>query len=191
MNTLMESWPRRHRITVDEYHRMAEVGLFAPDARVELVEGEIIDMAPIGVDHNGVVNQLLALFAAAVGRKGVVQVQGAIRLDQSTELQPDVAICMPRGDFYRTAHPAPADILLIVEVSDSTLGYDRDVKLPLYARHGIPEAWIVDLRNGELRVYRSPDRGAWREQRVTAAPGVMSLLALPGVEVDLAPVFKG
>jgi Uma2 family endonuclease len=190
MSSLMESWPRRHRITVDEYYRMAEVGLLAPDARVELIEGEIIDMAPIGTDHNGVVNQLNYLFHKAVGDRGIVQIQSVVRLDRSSEPQPDVALLVPRTDFYRSAHPSPADVLLLIEVSDSTLRYDRDVKAPLYARHGIPEFWIVDLQNMSLRTYRSPVDGKYREEDSTKEPGVTPIAALPAVEVDLFGLFR-
>lgn len=191
MSSQMESWPRRHRITVDEYYRMAEVGLLAPDARVELIEGEIIDMAPIGTDHGSVVDQLARLFIRAVDEQAIVRIQGAIRLDRNSEPQPDVALLAPRVDFYRNAQPSPADILLVIEVSDSTLRYDRDVKVPLYARHGIPEVWIVDLQNGELCFYGSPEGGRYLNQSVTKDPGVMALSAMPGIEVDLSGILAG
>jgi Uma2 family endonuclease len=189
MSSLMESWPRRHRITVDEYHRMAEVGLLAPDARVELIEGEIIDMAPIGTDHCFVVDELAELFIRAAAGKARIRVQGAVRLDRSSEPQPDVALLVPRPDQYRHAHPSPADVLLLIEVSDSTLRYDRDEKVPLYARHGIPEVWIIDLPHRELRIYRTPEGGSYLDLSVTKEPGLMSVAALPGVEVDLSGIL--
>lgn len=190
MSSLMEGWPRRHRITVDEYYRMAEVGLLAPDARVELIDGEIIDMAPVGADHSSVVSDLNYLFVPAVGDRGIVRIQSPVRLDRSSEPQPDVAVLAPRDHRFRRVHPAPADVLLLIEVSDSTLRYDRDVKVPLYARHGIPEVWIVDLQNGELRTYRSPEGGGYIEQATTQKPGVMHIAALPGVVVDLAGILS-
>jgi Uma2 family endonuclease len=186
MSSLMESWPRRHRITVDEYYRMAEVGLLAPDARVELIDGEIIDMAPIGTDHGSVMDKLNRLFVTAVGERAIVRIQGAIRLDRSSEPLPDLALLAPRADFYRRAQPSPADLLLVIEVSDSTLRYDRDVKVPLYARHGVPEVWIVDLPNGELRIYRSPADGRYLDENSTAEPGVTPVAALPDIEIDLS-----
>jgi Uma2 family endonuclease len=190
MNTLMESWPRRHRITVDEYYRMAEVGLLAPDARVELIEGEIIDMAPIGIDHNSVVTQLNDLLHDAVGRRGIVQNQGVVRLDFLSEPQPDIAVLVRRDDYYRRAHPTPADVLLLIEVSNSTLRYDRDVKVPLYARHGIPEVWIVDLQNSSVHFHRSPQGDRYLDQGTTGAPGVTPITALPGIAVDLAGLLS-
>lgn len=189
MSTLMESWPRRHRIDVDEYHRMGEVGLLAPDARVELLEGEIIDMAPIGTDHNSAVNELARLFFKAVGDLGIVQIQGALQLDRRSELQPDIAVLALSPHRYRHAHPAPADALLLVEVSDRTLGYDRNVKVPLYASHGIPEVWVVDLRNSQLHRHRSPQGDVYRDIDTTSDPGVMPVGTLPGVAIDLTGLF--
>jgi Uma2 family endonuclease len=186
----MESWPRRHRITVDEYYRMAEVGLLAPDARVELIEGEIIDMAPIGTDHASVVNRLNRLLVMAVGDSGIVQIQGPARLDRYSEPEPDVAIFAPREDFYRHTRPSLAETLLVIEVSDSTLRYDRDVKIPLYARHGIPEVWLVDLQHGDLHFYRRPEDGRYVDQSITKAPGITTLSALPRVEVDLSGILS-
>ncbi len=187
----MESWPRRHPITVEDYHRMAQVGLLAPDARVELIEGEIIDMAPIGTDHNGVVNQLSHLLNKAVGDQGIVQTQGVVRLDQTSEPQPDLVVLAPRTDFYRSAHPAPQDVLLLIEVSDSTLRYDLDVKLPLYSRHGIPEVWIVDLQNAVLHVCRSPATGGYQDQDAAKQPGIMWVAGLRGVAVDMTGILPG
>jgi Uma2 family endonuclease len=190
MGTLMESWPRRHRVTVHEYHRMAEVGLLAPDARVELIEGEIVDMAPIGTEHSSVVDQLAQLLVRAVGDRAIARIQGAIRLSQITEPEPDVAMLRPRADFYRHAHPTGTDTLLVIEVSDSTLRYDRDVRVPLYARHGVPEVWIVDLQHGRLLVYGSPADGEYRQQTSVEQPGVTPLAALPGVSVDLSRLLE-
>lgn len=187
----MESWPRRHRITVDEYHRMGEVGLLAPDARVELIEGEIIGMAPIGTDHGSVVDQLAQLFIRAVDNHCQVRVQGTICLDHNSEPQPDLALLVPRGDKYRHIQPSPADVLLLIEVSDTTLRYDRDVKLPLYARHGIREVWLVDLQNGELQMHRHPQDGRYVEQTSTREPGLTPLTALPGIEVNLIGLLAG
>ena len=185
----MESWPRRHRITVDEYHRMAEVGLLAPDAQVELIDGEIIDMAPIGPSHSSVVRELTRLLVTTVGDNAIVQIQGVIRLDNASEPQPDVAVLAQRDHRYRYAHPSSHDTLLLIEVSDSTLAYDRDVKLPLYARHGIPEVWIFDLQNRELHVHRAPQGGRYADERVTKALGLTRMAMLPGLAVDLSDVL--
>ena len=190
MSTPMESWPRRHRITVHEYHRMAEVGLLAPDARVELIEGEIVDMAPIGTEHGSVVDQLNRLLTRAVGDLAIVRIQGAIRLSQITEPEPDVAVLKARADFYRHEQPPGTDTLLVVEVSDSTLRYDRDVKVPLYARHGVAEVWIVDLQRGRVLFYASPADGEYRKQSSVDRPAMTPLAALPSVSVDLSGLLE-
>jgi Uma2 family endonuclease len=189
MGTLMESWPQRHRITADEYHRMAEVGLLAPDARVELIEGEIIEMAPIGKDHMSVVDQLNRLFMRAVGDGAIVRIQGSVRLSQMSEPEPDLVLLKPRADFYRSELASAADTLLVIEVSESSLRYDRDVKVPFYARHGVPEVWIVDIPNNQLLVYGSPSDGAYAQQASIARPGILPVTALPGISVDLSSVF--
>jgi len=185
----MEMWPRRHRITVDEYHRMAAVGLIAPDARVELVDGEIIDMAPIGNEHNGVVDQLNRLCVYAAGDEAIVRVQGSVQLGRMSEPEPDLVLLRPRADFYRSEPAAGADMLLVIEVSDSSLRYDREVKVPLYARHGVPESWILDLQNDRLLVCGELSAGEYQRQTAVARPGRMSVAALPGLTVDLSEVL--
>ncbi len=191
MNAVMqESQPQHHRITADEYHRMAEVGLLAPDARVELIEGEILEMAPIGLDHAGVVNQLTHLFVHAVGDRAIVQIQGPSRMSQYSEPQPDLVLFKPRADYYRTQGAGPQDVYLIIEVSDTTLRYDMHKKVPLYARHEIPEVWIVDLPGSELHVFRTPKEGQYRDTFSTGEPGIASVLLLPDVTVDLSRLLR-
>ncbi len=187
---MQESLPRHHRITADEYHRMAEVGLLAPDARVELIEGEILEMAPIGNDHLSVVDQLNHLFVHAVGDRAIVRVQGAARLSQFSEPQPDLVLFKPRADFYRTTGAGPQDVYLIIEVSNTTLRYDLHKKVPLYARHEIPEVWVVDLPGSKLHVFRTPKEGAYLDTVTTDEPGIMSLALLPDVNVDLSRLLR-
>lgn len=188
MSTQMESWPRRHRITVHEYHRMAEVGLLAPDARVELIEGEIIDMAPIGRDHQSIVDQLNRMMILAVGDRAIVRTQGSVRLSEYSEPQPDVVLLKPRDDFYRSAFATGADTFLVLEVSDSTLRYGRDKKTPFYARHGIPEVWIVDVGHNLLLRYGEPVDGAYRQQSAERA-GTIALPGLAGVAIDFTAIW--
>ena len=138
MSVAMEDWPRRHRITVDEYLRMAESGSFAPDARVELIDGEIIHVPPIGPSHSAVVSRLARLFFQSIPAQGHVRVQLPVRLDRYSEPQPDLALLRARDDDYSRSHPSPSDVLLLIEVSHSSLTFDRNVKIPLYARHRIP-----------------------------------------------------
>ena len=179
----------RHRLTVDEYHRMAETGVLAPDARVELIEGEIIDMAPIGTRHGSAVLRLTHLLNRACGDQAILSVQGALRLSPRSEPEPDLMLLRPRADYYAAAHPGPADVLLLIEVSDRTARYDREIKLPLYARHGVAEVWIVDLEAGVLRCFSRPQGGVHADATETRTPGPLTPLALPGVAIDLSGVL--
>ena len=179
----------RHRLTVDEYHRMAEVGVLAINARIELIEGELVDMASIGTRHAATVKRLNQLVMQAVGAQAIVSVQDPLRLSKRSEVQPDLALLKPRDDFYAGAAPAGTDALLVVEVADSTSSYDRRVKAPLYARHGVPELWIVDLDAGCLRILRAPKDGEYRDVTAIDAPGRIDVQALPGVTIDLSALL--
>ncbi|MEY4762226.1 MAG: hypothetical protein RLZZ200_2082 [Pseudomonadota bacterium] len=165
---------------------MAEVGLLAPDARVELIEGEIIDMAPIGGSHQSVVDYLTERFILTLAGKAIVRTQGSVRLGLWSEPQPDLLLLKPRDDHYRSEFAQGEDTLLAIEVSDGTLRYDRKVKMPLFARHGIPEAWIIDLQNGALQMPRSPADGPYRDVTTLEHPGVPTLVALPDFSIDLS-----
>ena len=152
MNANARILPSSHRFTVEEYHRLGEAGIFSEDDRVELIEGEIIDMAPIGTKHAECVSRLTRLFVRGVEAR--VRVQDPILLGSGNEPQPDIAIVRNRS--YATAHPGPEDVLLLIEVADTSLAYDRSTKIPLYARHGIPEVWLVDLAGRAVEVFRQP-----------------------------------
>ena len=180
---------QRHRLTVEEYYRMAEAGIFCEDDRVELIEGEIVDMAPIGSGHTSVVKRLNSLFTPSVGTRAVVSVQDPIHLNPHNEPQPDLALLRYRADYYRDAHPSPGDILLLVEVADSSLRYDLDVKLPLYARYGIPEVWIVDLEHRRLEVYRRPDGDVYLEKHCPLKGESIIPAGLAECTVDVAGLF--
>jgi len=179
----------RHRINAEQFHKMAEVGMFLPGERVELIEGEIINMAPIGSFHCGNVGWLTQTFSAAVQGKAIVWVQNALLLADSVELYPDLALLKPRADFYRTAHPGPLDVLLVVEVADSSSAYDRGIKAELYARHGIAEYWIVDIPARSVRFHRAPVGGRYTDITATETPGPKQVPGLAGVSVDLTGTF--
>jgi Uma2 family endonuclease len=180
---------RRHRLTVADYYRMGEAGVFSPDARVELIEGEVIDMAPIGTKHGSTVKRLNSLLTAAVGSRAIVSVQDPLRLSDLSEPEPDLMLLKPRADFYADAHPSAADVLLLIEVADSSARYDREIKLPLYARHGVPEVWLVDLEARLLRFFRMPAGEAYQQTSTTASPGRTAVAALPGIDIDLASIL--
>lgn len=146
----------KHWISADEYERMGEAGIFHPDARLELIAGEIIEMSPIGSRHAACVDALTFMLGQLSQHRFIVRVQSPVRLDDFNEPQPDVALLRWRDDFYREGHPRPGDVLLVVEVADTTVETDRAVKLALYARAGIAEAWLVNLPDESVEVYSAP-----------------------------------
>jgi Uma2 family endonuclease len=190
MNSVMqEDDVSRRRITVDDYYRMTEVGLLARDARVELIDGEIVDMAPIGSRHGGTETQLMELLSETVGSRALVREQQPLRLGDCSEPQPDVCVVKRRQDYYKGAHPTPEDTLLIVEICETSLSRDLRRKIPLYARHDIPEVWIVDLKGAQIHFFRSPEGEAYTQVSADEAPGVVSLTMLPDAAIDLSAVF--
>ena len=150
--------PCRHLISAEAFHRMGEAGIFGPADRVELIDGEIIDMSPIGVMHAAIVDVLARHFGRWAGESLFIRCQNPLRLDDLSEPEPDLTILRTRADCYTTAHPGPADVLLVIEVADTSLAYDLGTKVPLYARHGIPEVWVIDAATRRTRVFRRPAR---------------------------------
>ncbi|MGH8295340.1 MAG: Uma2 family endonuclease [Steroidobacteraceae bacterium] len=173
----------RHRVTVEEYYRMARVGLLPPEMRVELIEGEVIDMLPVGEHHQGVVDRLAERLILAAAKRVTVRQQGPVRFDRYTELQPDFAL-LKRGEGS-VSPPGAEEVLLLIEVSDSSLRYDRQVKLPLYAQHGIPEVWIIDVAGGAMHAFDSPMREGYTNRSTISAPGTRAVKAFPEMELDL------
>ena len=155
----------KHLITADEYEQMGRAGIFHPDVRLELIEGEIYEMSPIGSPHAACVTFLSMFLTRFVGNSLIVTTQNPIRLDDYSEPQPDVALVQWRDDFYRQAHPTPSDVLLVIEVADTTLETDRKVKIPLFAKAGIPEAWLVNLPEECVELYAEPRSGAYQTTR--------------------------
>ena len=170
--------------TVEEYHRMMEAGILSEDDRVELIDGEIVEMSPMGSRHAACVNRLNALFSARVAQAALVWVQSPIDLLGRSEPQPDLALLRPRADFYAGRHPEPGDVLLAIEVSDTSLEYDRNVKVPLYARAALPEVWQMCLREEIVVIYRSPSAGAYRDVRRVGRGEQLSPQALPDIELS-------
>jgi Uma2 family endonuclease len=189
MSYAMEQGPRTHRITVDEFMRMDEAGLLAPDARVELIEGVIVDMAPIGTVHARDVDLISARFVLAVQGKAIVRTQGAIQLSDDTMPQPDIALLKYREDGYIRKHPTGSDILLIVEVADSSVGFDFGRKLKLYARYGMQEVWVLNVQTDTLHFFRSRTDVGYLEESTTQKPGTIPLPSL-GQTVDLSGLTR-
>ena len=188
MTTLIESQvqtePTRRRISVDEYYAMAEAGILTRDERVELIDGEIITISPIGSEHGASVDAGNYFLVSLLRGRAIVRVQGNVRLDDYNEPEPDFALMKWRYDFYRNELPGPDDVLLIIEVSDTSLSYDRGVKLALYARFGIPEVWIANIPNCIVEAYTDPVDGEYTNSLMyspgeTASPAVFDDVEIP------------
>jgi Uma2 family endonuclease len=182
--------PLAHRrFTVDEYHRMAETGILGENDRVELLDGEIVEMTPIGPGHAGCVDDLVRLFYRVAGEAVILGVQRPLAVGTHWEPQPDVAVLKPRPQGYRRVHPRPSDVVLLIEVADSSLEFDRAVKLPLYARAGIAEVWLVNLRATQIEVYRAPRDGAYTDRRVLGRDATLTVLGLPGITLPARDIL--
>jgi Uma2 family endonuclease len=182
-------WVTRRKFDVGEYYRLAEAGILREDDRVELIEGEIVQMVPIGSGHSGTVNRLNYALLRAAGDRAVVTVQNPLRLSDTSEPIPDFLVLRPRPDFYADSHPTAADVLVLIEVAQSSLRYDRGVKLPLYARHGVPEVWIVDLAGRVVEVHRKPGAEAYAESTIHAPGAMLEPALLPGLRVAVADIL--
>lgn len=181
----------KRRFDVDEYHRMGRAGILSEDDRVELVNGEILTMTPIGPRHNAAVNRATRVLVAAVGDRAIVQVQGSVRLDRSNEPQPDLVLLRPEPDFYASRLPGPADILLIIEVAESSLDYDREVKARLYAAAGVREYWLVDLTTGMVTCARAPSAGAYQRHDQRRSGESIAPEALPQCGIPVEALLVG
>lgn len=181
----------RRRFTVEEYERMGEVGVFDPDERVELLDGEIVAMSPIGPRHASVVDIVAErLYARLIGRVAI-RIQNPVRLPPHSEPQPDVIVARRRRDFYRSAHPTAEDTLLVIEVADSSLRMDRAVKLPIYAREGVIEVWIVDLGADVVHLHARPVDGVYRDVRTVSGAQPIVPVAIPDLTLTPADLLGG
>jgi Uma2 family endonuclease len=181
--------PTRHKLSVEDYHKLDKVGILTEDSCIELIEGELIEMAPIGGPHMGLVNRLNRLLVLAVGDFGVVSIQNPVILPPCSEPQPDVAILKPGADRAGSTVPHADDVLLIIEVADTTLAYDRNTKLKLYAQAGIAEAWIVNVQARCVEVYHEPQGNGYTRKSDMGPGDVVIPLALAMVRVPVADIF--
>ncbi|HEY0077518.1 MAG TPA: Uma2 family endonuclease [Pyrinomonadaceae bacterium] len=179
----------KHHFTATEFERMGEAGILAEDARLELIEGEIIELSPISSHHAACVMFLNRFLNRAVGDETIVSVHNPIKLDDFSEPQPDVALLRLRDDFYRDGHPTPADVLLVVEVADTTVEYDRRVKAPLYAKAGIAEYWLVNLPDEQLEIYSDPENGEYARAEHVRRPDAAQSRSLPKLSVSVSDVL--
>jgi Uma2 family endonuclease len=176
----------RYRVSVKEFDRMVDGGVFHPEARVELVDGELVKMSPIGVGHAQLVRELHRLLGRQLEGRAVVSVQCPLQCGDASQPQPDIALVRWPPDHYADRHPNAGDALLLVEVADSSLQYDLNVKVPLYASVGVPEVWLVDLPNGEVRVFTDLEEDVYVEHSLWKAEEVLRPVDLLDVEISLA-----
>jgi Uma2 family endonuclease len=179
----------RKRFTTGEFAQIAAAGVLGEDDRVELIEGEIVEMSPLGPQHAACVDRLNRSLQRLVQDRAIVRVQNPIRLGEYSQPQPDITLVQPRDDFYAGGHPEPEDVLLLIEVSESSLAYDRDVKLPLYARAGIVEVWLVALLPQVVEVYRAPSESGYGEKRTYRRGQTIAPAHLPDAELAVDRVL--
>ena len=184
----MSELAQRHRWTVDEYYKLIDAGIFDENDRIELIEGDLIEMAPIGDRHAGKVNRLSNALTGKLDQKVIVATQNPIKLGTHSDPQPDIVLLRWDKNYYETRRPTQEDVLLIIEVSDSTLRYDQEVKIPLYARFDIPEAWIINIPKQRLDVYRDPRDGNYTTVTHHQS-GYLSPVNLPTVRIDVTDLF--
>ena len=180
---------RPYRFTVDAFQRMADVGIFEEGDRVELLDGEIVVMNPISPGHSGRLRRILRILFRELGERALLDAQNPIQLRPRGQPQPDIVALRPRADDYTTSHPTAADVLLLIEIADSSLAHDRDTKARIYAQAGIPEYWIVNLVDSTLMVFRQPANGLYRSEQVLDSGDFVQPLAFPDASITVAEIF--
>ena len=185
------SLPLRQKrpLSVEEFHWMGRVGIIGAEERVELQEGEIYTMPPIGPSHSGSVNSTSETLRDRSDRRYFVSVQNPVQLDEHSEPIPDIALLRWRDDFYRFVHPTPADVFLVIEVADSTVKSDRSNKIPLYARAGIPEAWLVNIPGRRVEQHAEPVGGVYQVVRVWQRGETVQAHTLPELSLPVNDIL--
>lgn len=178
------------RFSVDDYYKMTELGLLPEDVNTEIIEGELIKIMPIGSLHSGIVDDLSNFFVYKLYGKATVRVQNPVRLDKKNEPQPDIAILKPREDAYKSGHPQSGDVLLIVEVSETTLIYDRETKIPLYATAEIPEVWLINLKRKIVEIFTRPEKGNYRDIAVIQTGEIVQSKTIPKLILEASKIFE-
>jgi Uma2 family endonuclease len=189
---VMAVQPSRKLLTVADYYRLAKVGELPADAQVELIEGKLVEMPPIGPGHADAVDIVADLLRERIGRRARIRVQNPLRLSARTEVQPDIAIVQlpeERAQSYAEAHPTAADTILVVEVAGSSLAFDLGEKARLYARHGVLELWVLDLQGHRLLVHREPTPNGYASVEALAHRAPISPLGFPDIELTAGELF--
>lgn len=179
----------KRKFNVKEYNQMPQAGILKEEERVELIRGEIVQMSPIGRHHAACVNRLVRVFTMELGNNVIVAAQNPVELDDYSEPQPDIALLEPKADFYASGHPKPGEIFLIVEVADSTIKYDREVKIPLYAEDNIIEVWLVDINEQCLEVYRQPSASGYQQIQKLQRGQNLSIQQFPSINFKVDEIL--
>ena len=180
----------KYQLTVTHFHQMIEKDIFNEDEHVELIEGELILMSPIGPAHAGETKRLIRLLSNAIGDQAILDVQNPVVFGNHSEPQPDLMLLRPRDDFYQNTHPQAEDVLLLIEIAESSLTYDRNVKIPLYARHGIPEVWLIDLVNQQIEIYLKPSHDGYRQLLRPEQKELLSPTLLPQITIRFTDILS-
>ncbi|MCK5120383.1 MAG: Uma2 family endonuclease [Methylococcales bacterium] len=189
MSVSTESSYKKHLTNLAEWKKLGEANIFPPESRLELINGEIIEMAPIGSNHSGHINRLTQIFVRLVSNQAVVSVQNPVQLDDLSEPEPDLMLLKPSSDFYSSHHPDASHVLLLIEVADSSLQFDQNQKLRLYAIHKIPEYWLLNIKDLCLEVYRQPHDGLYAEKTTLRAGDKITLSQLNNMSINIADIL--
>jgi len=181
--------PTKHLTNIDEWRKLGEANIFPPVSRLELINGEILEMSPIGFNHSGHLNRINKLFAKLIPDTVIPSVQNPLQLGDLSEPEPDFMLLKPNADFYSSRHPNAEDVLLLIEVADSSLTFDQNQKLRLYALHGIPEYWLLNLNDLSLEVYRKPNGEVYAEKTTLRAADIITLSQLDEISIRIADIL--
>lgn len=179
----------RKKFTITEFEQMAETGIIKDEDRFELIEGELIDMGKIGNRHAACVRRLLRLLTQVIADQAIIDVQNPIQLGNYSQPQPDLAILSRKNDYYEAAHPTPEDIFLLVEVADTTIETDREIKIPLYAKHNIIEVWLINLNREVVEVYSQSNLNSYTEEKIFTKGQIISPISFPEININVDKIF--
>lgn len=177
------------KFNIKDYHQMIHVGILQEDDGIELIRGEIVEMSPVGFKHAACVKKLNSLFAKKLGDQVIIGVQDPIKLNDNSEPQPDLVLLKPCEDFYATQHPIPDDIFLLIEVADTSIEYDRSIKIPLYAESKIQEVWLIDLNQNFLEIYQNPQSNYYQNRQKLSSQNLVVLNNLDKIEINVSDLF--
>jgi len=185
----MTQQSNKRLITVEEYHKMAEAGILSHRDKLELIKGEILHMSPIGSRHQAIVDKMTRLFNRLVMDDAIVRVQGPIQIENWSEPEPDLILLKPQDDFYANHHPTAKEALLLIEVADRSLNFDKELKLPIYAEARIEEYWIINLQDDQIEIHRSPEESIYKNIIIAKNNDFVSCLHFPSISINVNDIL--